>query len=73
MMDLLLGMVIGWGLITVLITLYGVLLHTTSQIPRQRRNGARLMFGAGLWPAVVVVLIVRDLRSAWREADWKGL
>lgn len=73
MMDLLLGMFIGWALVTVFIALIGFMKYVDAKFPVQKRDGARMMFGAPAWFIVGVILAARNVRQAWRDADWEKL
>lgn len=73
MMEFLLGMLVGYGLVTVLISLFGVVRYADARGPYPRRSGARMIFGAPLWPACGAVIAGRTIRQAWLDADWKGL
>lgn len=73
MSDLLLGMLTCWAMVTVCVCMIGFVKYMDARGPVPRRDGARLMFGAPLWPVFGAVVAARNFRQAWRDADWKGM
>lgn len=75
MMDLLLGMFIGWVFVSVIVFLFGLVKYADARPGDQmtKRMGARMIFGAPLWPVVGFVLASRNIRQVWRDADWEKL
>jgi hypothetical protein len=62
----------GYGIGTAIVLLLGTVRYMDARGPVSRREGARMIFGAPAWPVIGVCVVARNLRQAWRDADWKG-
>ena len=54
--------------------LFGLLIHTCGSTWTDKRDGARLIVTSPIWPAVLIILIVRYIIRIIEDADmrdWK--
>jgi hypothetical protein len=60
----------AYGILAAVAAFFAGLVLTYAQVDRDRRNAARCLILAPVWPLLLVVILARGLSELWRAADW---
>lgn len=65
------GVLVFYGIVTLGFILGGALNFSILTVPKVRRQAARMVFLAPIWPVMAVVFAVRGVVPMWRAAEWR--